>query len=332
MDDRVYKNDSDQDFIRTFPETPGNYPKDLIQYFGKEGTAKFPQPLKDTQGIILALDIRDFTSMMEEMAETEMNEFLSEFFERASSVIQDHPSGYINKFLGDGLLAHFIDFDPHDIIELAFDIRSEFFVARSKSRFPFIGLTQIIALNNYYIGAVGKLNYFDYTLIGKSINRVFRMLGDGQGDCIYVSDKLLNKVNDTYLVLNGGIKIFKGVSKPIISHAVFRKKSEDEINNRTIYECSPSCAYFKYCKNTWRRGKAGESYIDCHTCQIYDEHQNILQTSLCEYWNRCKKKHQRGEKDEDQTCCQSCHNFNNCYHNFLAGSEQKPMVDCLLLR
>lgn len=316
--------------INSLPEIPGNYTKDLLEYLEAKGTDAFPKPLEDTRGIVLALDIRNFTFMMEEIDEPKMNDFLTEFFDNASRVIQEYPSGYVNKFLGDGLLAHFTDYNPHDIIKLAFDILGEFSLARKKSTFPFIGLTQVIALHNFYIGSVGKLNYFDYTLIGKSINRAFRVLNEGEGDCIYVTDKLFNKINDKYIALNSGINLYKGVTTPIISYAVFREKKEEEIKSGNLKECPQNCPFFQFCYTAWERGRKGIKFIDCHSCRIVNEKDEVIRETLCDYWSTCKKKHKRGENKEIQTCCQSCRNFRNCYRNNLAGLDQKKMISCLL--
>jgi len=312
------------------PEIPGNYPKDYLQYLQKQKAPAFDviHKFKEVRGVLLALDLRNFTRTMDKQSSELMNVFLSDFFEEISQAIQKVNSGVVNKLLGDGLLAHFQEVEPNRAIELSFEILRIFQMARRKPKLWYLGLTQVISQDNYYLGTIGRTSYLDFTLIGKNINRLFRLLGDGRGDCIYITDQLLEKIVDNYVTMQSGISVLDGIGQPILTHVVFRKKNDYEIQSGVL-PCPTDCELYKYCFPSWKAGRDHKGSINCLDCGKREmEVINGIEhdSSRCKIWDKCLIK--ANLKGEDQKCCHGCENFRNCYHSYLLGKNFEVMVRC----
>lgn len=131
---------------------------------------------------ILFLDIRDFTALSSKHRADEVVRFLNIFFGSVTETIQRH-SGFVNKFIGDGILAFFMSGEnpTADAIEAAMDILKETERLNEEGRFKeCIGDWDLrigIGINHgeVILGNVGSERKMDFTIIGEHVNMASRI-------------------------------------------------------------------------------------------------------------------------------------------------------------
>jgi adenylate cyclase len=133
--------------------------------------------------VILASDMRGFTSLSDRLPGEELIALLDDYFEAVAAPVQAR-GGEVLKFVGDGLLAIFPlgACVPADAAERALSAVDEIFariatlnterraVERNEFRFG-IGLH----LGDVIFGNVGAVDRLDFTAIGPAVNLAFRL-------------------------------------------------------------------------------------------------------------------------------------------------------------
>ena len=154
---------------------------------------------------VLFLDIEGFTTISEKLDPAETAALLNNCFDRFGSIIEHH-GGYIDKFVGDGLLAIFgapvIDAD-HATKSVAAANR----VLRSMNETPIVtpaGTLKIrIGVNTgmVLIGNIGSSRRFNYTVIGDTVNLAARLesLNKAYGTYLLVSEETASACRDIAL-------------------------------------------------------------------------------------------------------------------------------------
>ncbi len=141
----------------------------------------------DSQGVekplaVMFLDLRDFTRLSQNKLPYDVVYFLNEFFAAAGNAIASH-GGWIDKFLGDGLLAVF---GQHDGVEAgcrqalraarAIDLALDFVNAKLQ---PEIGRPLNVGIGidagNLLVGRIGYGEHVDMTVIGSAVNVASRL-------------------------------------------------------------------------------------------------------------------------------------------------------------
>jgi adenylate cyclase len=131
---------------------------------------------------LLFADIRDFTSISEGHQPEDVVEMLSEFFARMVAVVRQN-YGYVDKFLGDGMMATFgapaddLEHEKHAIsaaIEMQKELRDLSSKWESKGR---AGFKMGIGINsgNAVVGNIGSEAHMEYTAIGDAVNLASRL-------------------------------------------------------------------------------------------------------------------------------------------------------------
>lgn len=131
---------------------------------------------------LLFADIRDFTSMSEKRQPEDVVEMLSEFFARMVAVVRQN-YGYVDKFLGDGMMATFgapADDPEHEkhAISAALEMQEELSKLSSKwTAQGRAGFKMGIGINsgNAVIGNIGSEAHMEYTAIGDTVNLASRL-------------------------------------------------------------------------------------------------------------------------------------------------------------
>ena len=157
----------------------------MREYFGKYVGAKVVEMITEkpdqawlkgrtAEAAILFADIRGFTAYAETREPEEVVEKLNEFFSIATEVILEY-DGYIDKFIGDSVLAVFgVPVSQDDHIErsiMAAVAMQERLSAPSKKANPLLSLTGIgIASGVVVAGNIGSQVKMEYTVIGDSVN------------------------------------------------------------------------------------------------------------------------------------------------------------------
>ncbi len=131
---------------------------------------------------LLFADIRDFTSMSEKNQPEDVVEMLSEFFARMVAIVREN-YGYVDKFLGDGMMATFgapaddVEHEKHAIsaaLEMQQELRRLSSKWESEGR---VGFRMGIGINsgNAVVGNIGSEAHMEYTAIGDTVNLASRL-------------------------------------------------------------------------------------------------------------------------------------------------------------
>ncbi|MGA1823203.1 MAG: adenylate/guanylate cyclase domain-containing protein [bacterium] len=176
------------------------------------------------EATILFCDIRGFTSYSETNEPEDVVEKLNEYFEIASRVIFDH-HGYIDKFIGDSVLAVFGVPAHHEkhiemAVRAAVKMQSEFCkAARNDNKL----LSSIgIAINTGIVvsGNIGSPVKMEYTVIGDSVNlasRLTRFAGPGE---IIVNKNIFEQIGDVIDMIPLPPRKIKGKSEIVEPYKV----------------------------------------------------------------------------------------------------------------
>jgi len=130
-------------------------------------------------------DLAKFTSISERLGEQETVKLLNHYFDHMTDVIQNRHGGYLNKFLGDGILALFgapVFLTDHAAraIRTALDCHREIErlnveLAAEGPGAPKIVCRIGIATGEVMVGNCGSTDRMDYTAIGPTVNLAARL-------------------------------------------------------------------------------------------------------------------------------------------------------------
>lgn len=131
---------------------------------------------------IMFLDIRGFTALSEKYESEAIVAMLNLFFEQVTLVIQKH-GGFVNKFIGDGMLAFFTP--GEECVDNAIEASIE--ICRVTSEINSSGILQqyigddLLAIGiglhagSVILGNIGSRHKMDFTVIGRAVNAASRI-------------------------------------------------------------------------------------------------------------------------------------------------------------
>lgn len=171
---------------------------------------------------ILFSDIRDFTTLSENMTPEENFGFINGYLSTISPAIRNN-GGFIDKFIGDAIMALFPG-DPEDVIRAAVEMSNrlvDFNLQReAKGRGP-VSIGIGIHRGDVMLGTVGEMQRMDGTVISDAVNLASRLesLTKTYGARIIVSEQVLQSLGakgDLYLRRYLGRVNVKGKHKPVV--------------------------------------------------------------------------------------------------------------------
>lgn len=178
---------------------------------------------------IFFLDVRNFTMLSTKRRADEMVKFLNFFFGAVTEIIQKH-RGFVNKFIGDGILAFFMTGeDPvTDAVGAAGDILKETKRLNEEKRFhEFIGDWEVgVGIGIHYgeviLGNIGSERKMDFTIIGEHVNIASRVEGltKDVGSALLVSGAARDVAGNTFRYRHIGERSVKGVQQPVPLYTV----------------------------------------------------------------------------------------------------------------
>lgn len=182
---------------------------------------------------VLFLDIRNFTKMSERMTSQEVLLFLNGFFEFIAPAIREN-QGFIDKYMGDGIMAIF-PHSPRHGIEAGIEIKKRLNLF-NKERVTFskepikIGIG--INTGKVTLGTVGCEDQMQNTALSDVVNSASRLEQETKnfGNCIMVSEKTLIASEMKDLIgcrCLGNIKI-PGRERPITAFEIFEADEPSE--------------------------------------------------------------------------------------------------------
>lgn len=159
-------------------------PKQFVDHFAKHGSKVLALGHADEDEVaILFCDIRGFTGLSERMTPQELMNFLNSYFLRMNDPIH-HNGGFIDKFIGDAIMALFDhpkgtnEDKATDAIRAALDLRYALNIYnqhRDNSGYPPINVGIGIHFGPVILGTVGSDDRMDTTVLGDSVNIAYRL-------------------------------------------------------------------------------------------------------------------------------------------------------------
>lgn len=181
------------------------------------------------QATILFCDIRNYTSLCEQLAPEELQEFLNDYWKGTVDIIMQE-DGSIDKFHGDGVCVVFgaIVVHPDDPLRA---VRTAWRLVRnvdilnirreSQRKMPIqIGIG--IHRGEVLAGHIGSERRMEYTVVGDAVNVAARIeeLNKKFGTRILISDDVYEKVEPHVRVKTLTLAHLRGHQRPILVHAL----------------------------------------------------------------------------------------------------------------
>lgn len=200
--------------------------KDVLEFSKRK---KYGMEKKDIA--VLFTDMRGFSKLFDSMDTLEVTRILDMYFKVSNEIIRIN-GGFINKFVGDSVMALFnAPKEEKDFVLKAVKsgvkIREE--IARINARLKKQGLSEIevgigIDFGKAAVGALGSREKTEYTAIGVPVNVAFRLQSEGTGSQVLISERVYSLLKDDLEVEYIGEMNFKNISKPIRVYNVLRFK------------------------------------------------------------------------------------------------------------
>jgi adenylate cyclase len=154
---------------------------------------------------VMFVDIREFTSMSENIHAADVLQMLNEYYEKIVDIVFAH-EGTVDKYIGDAIMviwgapvSH--DDDPARSIRAAVDIRRELVafnqqrVAQGKKEIK-IGIG--INTGNVVAGYIGSSQTMSYSVVGDTVNTASRLCAAAQADQIIISEETYAKTKGLF--------------------------------------------------------------------------------------------------------------------------------------
>jgi len=178
------------------------------------------------EATILFADIRGFTTYSESKAPNVIVDELNQFFEIANKTILNH-DGYIDKFIGDGVLAVFgvpVYQKDHikNAVSAAFEMQQAFRSAGASANVLLSSIGIGIHTGLVVSGNIGSPVKMEYTVIGDSVNVASRISEIASPGEIIISSNILEQIPDFIEVQALQPHKIKGRSRPIKTYRALK--------------------------------------------------------------------------------------------------------------
>jgi CheY-like chemotaxis protein/class 3 adenylate cyclase len=198
--------------------------RDVIRAIHKEGLSPRRRELT-----ILFSDLAGFSKLCFGREASWVVELLNDYFGRFVEFIQ-REQGYVNKFIGDALMAlfsHLPGLDPPEVRAVRAGLAFQREMLRVNRESPVPLVTRIgINSGEVILGLIGSGERRDYTVIGDQVNRAQRLEGKAPPGGLLVSQgvyaasrSFLGTAADALVEEKPGLEL-KGISEPITAYAV----------------------------------------------------------------------------------------------------------------
>jgi class 3 adenylate cyclase/CHASE2 domain-containing sensor protein len=190
-------------------------------------------------------DIRGFTAMSENMTPEQIYGQLNEYFEEMCKIVFEH-GGYVDKFIGDCLMAVFSAPDPRpgniDAIEATESaFRQQERIIEMMTEWKEQGrqlFTVGMGLNTgeVVMGNLGSSDRLNYTVIGDNVNTAARLYNVAKGGQTIISEATYNEVKDHFIVNELTPVFVKGKVLPLRNFELIGRLKPGEPNTSTLLD------------------------------------------------------------------------------------------------
>ena len=219
----------------------------------------------ETEASVLFSDLRGFTSIAEGMAPKEVLALLNTHFGAMTEVLLAH-GAYIDKFLGDGIMAVFgVPLPDPDsalrAVRSAIAMHHRTMALNQSGAFGERHLETGVGIHvgDLVAGNVGGAQRREYTVIGDTVNAAARLesLNRVYGSHVLVSETIHRAVRhaDDLLLREVDAVRVKGRTRPIVIYEVYNccAASEIERKNETRADFSAALEFYRACE--WSRAE-----------------------------------------------------------------------------
>ncbi len=160
---------------------------------------------KTVEATILFSDLRDFTKLSENRTPTQVLHILNRYFQEMSNAVETH-GGFINKFIGDAILAIFgtpmpLE-EPEDTAIITARTMAQNLISLNKE-FESEGLPTLrmgigIHVGQVLAGNIGSVSRMEYTVIGDTVNIASRVEGlcKGTGKDLLITEACYMRLSE----------------------------------------------------------------------------------------------------------------------------------------
>ena len=245
---------------------------------------------------VLFTDIRDFTTLSEQMTPEENFQFVSSYNQRMGPIIREQ-RGFINQYLGDAIMALFPE-SPQNALTAAVEMHKnirEFNDLRNSKNLPPLRMGIGMHTGPLIMGITGDKDRLDATTISDAVNTASRIesLTKYYKVSILLSEATLQLVPHPelfHLRYLGKVQV-KGKQLPIGIHECFSSDSEDQVFKKENTLLSFNEGMFYYLKKSFDNAvKAFEDVAsanpDDSTAQFFlNNSLRCLQKGVPENWS-----------------------------------------------
>lgn len=245
---------------------------------------------------VLFTDIRDYTSLSEQMTPEENFQFVNAYNERMGPIIRKH-KGFINQYLGDAIMALFPE-SAENTLAAAIEMQQniyEFNALRKIKHLPPIKMGIGMHTGPLIMGITGDKDRLDATTISDAVNTASRIesLTKYYRVRILLSEITLQNIQhpeNFHLRYLGKVQV-KGKQSSIGIHECFSSDSEDQVYKKEKTLAAFNEGMYHYLNKSFENAvKAFESVTginpDDHTTQFFlDNSIRYLQKGVPENWS-----------------------------------------------
>lgn len=197
-------------------------PREFLYQLGQDSilNVKLGDQIQKEMTVMFA-DIRSFTTLSENLTPEENFRFVNRLLGRLGPIIREH-NGFIDKFMGDGVMALFPD-SADEAVQAALEMQKElnqFNQSRPRNAYVRIGIG--IHTGTLMLGTVGEERRMEGTVISDVVNAAARLesLTKIFGSGIIVSEATLSKLEASYSHRSLGIVRVKGKRQAVAIYEV----------------------------------------------------------------------------------------------------------------
>ncbi len=237
-------------------------PQEFIQQLQKESIVdvRLGDQIQKKMTVLFS-DIRNFTTLSESMKPEENFNFINSYLKRFGPIIRQH-HGFIDKYIGDNIMALFSDENILEAVDSAIDMREELKVYnyhRSLSGYVPIETGIGIHSGNLMLGTIGEAERMDGTVISDVVNTASRLEGLTKtfGVPVIISSEIYEVIKDLpkYHTRFLGIVKVKGKNESMYIYELLNGLPDDILEKRLetkkVFEHAIELYLERYYEEAW---------------------------------------------------------------------------------